>query len=104
VLEVVMRLRLREAHVTVWIDGEPAWTEPLEGPRNVFSRVFGRDIHAQIPLVAGEHTIEARVTGQSMKVDARTMLIANFSPGATRRLRLSLNPYTDDLDAKWTEP
>jgi serine/threonine-protein kinase len=101
VLEVVMRLRLREAHVTIWIDGERAWTEPLEGPRNVFSRMFGRDILAQIPLVAGEHTIEARVTGQSMKVDARTMLIANFSPGATRRLRLSLNPYTDDLDANW---
>ena len=55
------------------------------------------------PTDAARFMREARITGQSMKVDARTKLLANFAPGATRRLRLSLNPYTDDLDAEWVD-
>lgn len=100
-LEVALRLRLREAHLSVWIDGELAWSEPTAGPRNIFSRMAGRDVIARMTVEPGEHSIEARLTGQSMDVDARTILIANFAPGSARRLRLTLNPYTDRLDWKW---
>jgi hypothetical protein len=43
------------------------------------------------------------VEGDSMNVDANTVLVANFTPAATRRLRLTLNPYNDRLDWRWEE-
>lgn len=102
-LEVVIRMRIKEARLTVRIDGSRVLERPLMGPPTMWGRLGGRDLTVRLPVPAGRRRIVLDLHGVSMNVDAAATLTASFQPNQRRRLRLRLNPYTDRLTAEWDE-
>jgi hypothetical protein len=100
-LELTFFNRLRGGTLTVWIDGERAWSRELELPGTSVKRVTGQAIRAEIPVAAGERDVEVRVTGSAGKVDSRGVTRATFAAGATRNLRVTLVPFRSRLDLDW---
>lgn len=100
-LELTFFNRLRGGTLTVWVDGERAWSRELELSGTSLKRVTGQAIRAEIPIAAGEHDVEVRVTGSAGKVDSRGVTRATFAPGATRNLRVTLVPFRSRLDLDW---
>jgi hypothetical protein len=100
-LELTFFNRLRGGTLTVWIDGERAWSRELDLPGTSLKRVTGQAIRAEIPVAAGERDVEVRVTGSAGKVDSRGVTRAVFASGATRNLRVTLVPFRSRLDLDW---
>jgi serine/threonine-protein kinase len=99
-LELVYRNRLGSATVAVTVDGVEVWNRPVAAPPN-WSRIVGDEVLATIPVAAGDHRISVAITGHSMTVQARSWIVGRFEPGRSRRLRVSLNPYTDKAWLEW---
>ncbi|GMU66076.1 MAG: hypothetical protein AMXMBFR36_23500 [Acidobacteriota bacterium] len=100
-LELTFFNRLRGGTIAVWVDGERVWSRELELAGTSLKRVTGQAIRAEIPVAAGEHDIEVRVTGNERRVDAQGVVRASFTPGATRNLRVTLVPFRSRLDLDW---
>lgn len=100
-LELTFFNRLRGGTIAVWVDGERAWSRELDLPGTSLKRVTGQAIRAEIPVAAGEHDIEVRVTGSERRIDAQGVVRANFASGATRNLRVTLVPFRSRLDLDW---
>ncbi len=54
-----------------------------------------------IPVVAGHHSIEVRLTASD--VDAAATIDGAVEEGATRQLRVSLERRTSELELEWAE-
>lgn len=100
-LELTFFNRLRGGSIAVWVDGERVWSRELELPGTSLKRVTGQAIRAEIPVAAGEHDIEVRVTGSERRVDAQGVVRASFAPGTHRNLRVTLVPFRSRLDLDW---
>jgi serine/threonine-protein kinase len=100
-LQVVHVNRLRNASITLWVDGERAWSSPLNVPRKFLDRFGGDTVRASIPVAAGERRIEVRVTHREARIDSRGVVRARLEPGRTRRLRVVLVPYLPNLRLEW---
>jgi len=107
-LELTFFNRLRGGTLTVWIDGERAWSRELDLPGTSLKRVTGQAIRAEIPVAAGERDVEVRVTGSAGRIDSRGVLRASFAAGTTRRLRVRPLPLATgsrlELTVPWTNP
>ncbi len=99
-LELVYRNRLGSATVAVTVDGVEVWNRPVAAPPN-WSRIVGDEVLATIPVAAGDHRVSVAITGHSMQVQASSWIVGRFEPGRNRRLRVSLNPYTDKAWLEW---
>lgn len=104
-LHVVYNNRLATGTMTVWVDGERAWSGPVSAPRNLIKRVAGREVRQTLAIAPGERTVEVRVSGRAAKlrVDAADRIRGRFEAGATRWLRVTVNPLTDSLGLTWME-
>ncbi len=102
-LELRHENHLRQAWMSVWIDGERVWSEEMIGPKSVFKRALGQKVRATISTSAGRHLIEVRISEKSMKVDAGESIRASFSAGETRQLEVSLKRRSNQLRLSWVE-
>lgn len=91
-LEIVFRNRLKDGTVSVSIDDDRVWEEDVASQVGFFKRSMGRNFWAQIPVPAGHHVLDVRVSGSAGKVDAVKRIETTFVDGETRRLRLALIP------------
>ncbi len=91
-LEIVFRNRLKDATLTLYVDGEESWTRSLTGARNFIKRSIGKDVWTTVPVPAGEHVIDVRVTGIEAKLDLVRRTEVALAAGDTRRLRVVLIP------------
>jgi serine/threonine-protein kinase len=91
-LEIVFRNRLKDATLTLYVDGEETWTRALNGAHNFFRRSIGKDVWTTVPIPAGEHVIDVRVTGAEAKLDLVRRTEVSVAAGETRRLRVVLIP------------
>ena len=102
-LRITYLHRLTRARLAVWIDGEPAWSRRVDRPGGFLKRLSGRRVEGSIPLPAGPHAIEVRLTGQPRNIDLREVIQGRFREGEVRWLRVGLNPVTKNLKLSWTE-
>ncbi len=91
-LDISYKNRLRNATLTIWIDGEKTWSEKVTTPKGLLKRAAGRSVRANLMLPEGGHVIEVRVDGDSGKVHAAKRIEAVFQDGQTRRLGVVLIP------------
>ena len=102
-LEVVFRNRLKDASLILYVDGEETWTRDLNGAQNFLKRTIGKDVWTTVPIPAGEHVIDVRVTGVEAKLDLVRRTEVTIAPGDTRRLRVVLIP-PKTLKLTWKDP
>jgi hypothetical protein len=100
-LEIVHVNRFQGPLMTVWVDGERAWSGTLRRAGGLAGRVRGEVARASIPVVAGAHDVEVRITQPNGRIDARGVVHGSFERGQTRRLRVVLRPYLDRLGLDW---
>ena len=100
-LELRHANRLRNASITVRVDGATAWTSPLNVPRRFLDRFSGDEVRASIPVAAGVRRIEIRIVHRGAGIDSRGELRSRFEAGRTRRLRVVLLPYVPNLRLEW---
>jgi hypothetical protein len=91
--------------MTVWVDGERAWSGPVSAPRNLLKRVAGREVRQTLAIPPGERTVEVRVSGRTAKlrVDAADRIRGRFEADEQRWLRVIVNPLTNSLSLSWME-
>ncbi len=89
--------------MAIWIDHRPVWTETVSAPGRFLKRAIGKDVWTALPISAGPHVIDVRVTGSEGKVDVVKRTEAEFSAGEVRRLRVVLIP-PKILKLSWKEP
>ena len=100
-LQIVHTNRLRGGRITVWVDGERAWTSFLNAPRNVLDRVGGQEVGTALSVPAGTRRIEVRVGHSGARIDSSGVVSGRFEPGQRRRLRVVLRPYVPKLGLDW---
>ena len=100
-LVVLHKTRLKSARMSIWIDGEKVWSEPISADGNYFERTRGDLVKAAVSVRPGQRTIEVRVTGSKRKVDATGVSSGSFGAGETRYLRARLIPIVDELKLAW---
>ena len=88
--------------MTVLVDGEVVWSRELEASRNPLSRTFGEEVLETVKVPSGDRTVEVRVRGRSMEVEASASLPGHFDPGGRRWLRVTLNPFAEKVSLAWT--
>jgi eukaryotic-like serine/threonine-protein kinase len=93
--------RIKAGELEVWIDGEPAWSTPLESPRNPLRRIGGEELIGFIDVPAGRREIEVRVTNAAESIDARAAVSAELATGGTHVLRAALQPLRSRLRLEW---
>lgn len=99
-MEIVHKNRLKEATLTVRVDGESAFVRQM-GVGGVFQRVKGETISGRVPLAAGAHSVTAEIRGAEGKIDVSETLEGRFSEGATKTLRISLGARGKKVDLSW---
>ncbi|MBZ0089616.1 MAG: hypothetical protein K8H90_04480 [Thermoanaerobaculia bacterium] len=102
-LVVLHENRLKNAWMTIWINGDVAWSRPLSVPGGFFARTRGRPVQTAISVPPGLQTIEVRITGAKRKVDATETTSAEFVAGQTRLLRARLIPVVNNLELDWQD-
>lgn len=100
-LHFAYRNRLGSATMTVLVDGEVVWTRELEASRNPLSRAFGDEVLETVEVPSGDRTVEVRVLGRSMDVEASASLRGHFEPDGRRWLRITLNPFAEKVSLAW---
>jgi serine/threonine-protein kinase len=100
-LELRHANRLRNASITVRVDGTTAWSSPLHVRRGFLDRFSGDEVRASIPVAPGVRRIEIRIVHRGAGIDSRGELRSRFEAGRTRRLRVVLLPYATSLRLEW---
>ncbi|HEX9800519.1 MAG TPA: serine/threonine-protein kinase [Thermoanaerobaculia bacterium] len=93
--------RIKAGALEVWIDGQRAWSTPLESPRNPLRRIGGEELIGFIEVPSGRREIEVRVANAAESIDARETVSAELVAGETRLLRAVLPPMRSRLRLKW---
>jgi serine/threonine-protein kinase len=101
-LELVYRNRLKNASLAVFIDGKRAFSSSIATPPGFLNRTVGKNFWTSLPLTAGEHVVDVRVTGAEGKVDLVRRTTATFEDGQTHRLRVTMTPLKN-LKLNWKE-
>ena len=100
-LVVLHENRLKSAFMSIWVDGEKVWSGQMSSRGGLFDRTKGETVKATIPVSAGRHTIEVRITGAKRRVDSAEITSGTFEGGATRYLRARLIPVVHNLELDW---
>ena len=95
------RNRLKRAWMSVWIDGEQRWSEPISARGNFVGRARGDLVEVELAVPPGRHTIEVRITGARKNVNASKVITGTFDAGVVRRLRAKLSPISGNLELAW---
>jgi tRNA A-37 threonylcarbamoyl transferase component Bud32 len=99
-LQILHTNRLKKGWLTVFIDGERVASRPLSTPGGLAKRVSGEDVRLSIPMRAGSHLLEIRISGAEGKVDASRQTEIYLSSGETKRLKVGWLP-TGKLRLNW---
>ncbi len=102
ILHFAYRNRLGSATMSILVDGRTVWSKEIEAPPNPLARAFGDEMLETVPVPSGERTVEVRVRGRSMNVDASAKIQGRFEPRGRRWLRITLNPYAEKVKLAWT--
>ena len=100
-LVVLHRTRLKSARMSIWVDGEEVWSEPISAGGNFFARTRGEAVKATVPVRPGQRTIKIQVIGSKKRVDSAEITEGSFEAGETRYLRARLIPVIDNLKLAW---
>jgi serine/threonine protein kinase len=101
-LELVYRNRLKNASLSVSIDGKQVYAGNVATPQGFFNRTVGKNVWTSVDLTPGEHVVDVRVTGAEGKVDLVRQATATFEDGQTHRLRVVVTPLKK-LKLSWKE-
>ena len=99
-LEIVHQNRLKLATLSVWIDGRSALSVKLEA-KSPLQRIKGREHRWLIPVPAGRHAVEVRVSGVSKELEASHEVWWVFSEEDPQRLTVKLWPESRQLGLQW---
>jgi hypothetical protein len=102
-LRLVHNNRLRNAVLTVWVDGQRAHSARMEAQGSLLGRVGGDAVEWTLKLSEGEHLIEVRITSAQGQVDASGIVRGQFTAGASRVLRVLLIPFNERLRLSWEQ-
>jgi serine/threonine-protein kinase len=102
-LRLVHNNRLRNAVLTVWVDGQRAHSARMEAQGSLLGRVGGDAVEWTLKLSEGEHLIEVRITSAQGQVDASGIVRGQFTAGASRVLRILLIPFNERLRLSWEQ-
>jgi len=102
-LSIRYKNRLKEGRISIWVDQDHVWSRVLSNSGGILKRTTGNQIAAQIPVAAGKHTIEVRITGAERKVDVARRIVGVFQPDAERTLQISLIPRIKTMKLSWKE-
>lgn len=104
-LHIVYNNRLASGTMSAWVDGQRVWSGDVSGPRSVIKRVAGREVRHTLQVPPGDHTVEVRISGRTVKirVDAADRIRGRFEAHRARWLRVTLNPVTNRLKLSWME-
>ncbi len=103
VVELHYRHRNEKAHLSVLVDGEVVWSEPLKRPINPIAWAKGKDVMAIIPVPEGQHSLEVRVSVPAQALETSRSIRSHFTSGAQRVLKVTLNRKSGDLRLRWKE-
>ncbi len=103
VVELHYRHKNEKAHLSVLLDGDVVWSEPLKRPINPVTWAKGKDVMAIIPVPEGQHSLEVRVSVPAQEIETSRVLRSHFVAGAQRVLKVTLNRKTSDLRLRWKE-
>jgi len=103
VVELHYRHKNEKSHLSVLLDGEVVWSEPLKRPINPVAWAKGKDVMAIIPVPEGQHSLEVRVSVPAQDLDTSRSIRSHFEAGAQRVLKVTLNRKTSDLRLRWKE-
>ncbi len=99
-LEIIYENRLKLAYFSVWLDGRRALLAEFE-TKGVFQRIKGREHRWLIPVPAGEHSLEIRVSNPAKELDARNEIRRVFSEEDPQRLTVELWSDSRQLGFQW---
>ena len=102
-VEVVYKNRLRDAEMTILVDGQKVWQRYLTLSSNFVRKVVGKQVKARIAVPEGFHQIKIRVTSPSSGINAAKTLRARFRGGQARQLQVILDLNSNDLRLIWKE-
>lgn len=102
-LVVSYRNRLKSAWMSIWVDGEKLWSEPIKARGRFLGRARGDLVEVTLPVLHGRRTIEVRLTGAHKNVDASRVITGIFDAGESRNLRAKLHPLSGELDLSWRQ-
>ena len=102
-MTISLEKRFKLAYISIWIDGRKVRTRRLEGG-NWMRRLAGQSYEFEIDVPAGEHKIEAHVSGLSTRFEARGKVIADFEPGRPKTLWVEVHRNPDKLQLSWRNP
>ena len=103
VVELHYRHKNEKAHLSVLLDGDVVWSEPLKRPINPVAWAKGKDVMAIIPVPEGQHSLEVRVSVPAQEIETSRRIRSHFVAGAQRVLKVTLNRKTSDLRLRWKE-
>jgi hypothetical protein len=103
VVELHYRHKNEKAHLSVLVDGEVVWSEPLKRPINPIAWAKGKDVMAIIPVPEGQHSLEVRVSVPAQALETSRSIRSHFTAGAQRVLKVTLNRKSADLRLRWKE-
>ena len=103
VVELHYRHKNEKAHLSVLLDGDVVWSEPLKRPINPIAWAKGKDVMAIIPVPEGQHSLEVRVSVPSLDLETSRSIRSHFTAGAQRVLKVTLNRKSSDLRLRWKE-
>ncbi len=102
-LTIRYKNRLKAGRISIWVDGERVWSRALSLRGGFLKRTSGDAIVGTIPMMAGKHTIEVRITGAERKVDVGKKIEAIFRENTPRTLQIGLLPAVKNLKLSWKE-
>jgi hypothetical protein len=102
-LRLVHKNRLRNAALTVWVDGEKVHSVRLAAQKNPLRRVGGDALEWALDVPAGDRLIEVRITSAQGQVNAVGTVRGRFTAGGSRVLRVLLIPFNERLRLSWEE-
>ncbi len=91
-LEIVYRNRLKNAALSVYVDGRRQYTGKVATPQGFFNRTVGKNAWTSLELTPGRHVIDVRIRGAEGKLDLVRRATARFQDGRTHRLRVVVTP------------
>lgn len=103
VVELHYRHKNEKAHLSVLLDGDVVWSEPLKRPISPVAWAKGKDVMAIIPVPEGQHSLEVRVSVPAQEIETARSIRSHFTAGAQRVLKVTLNRKTSDLRLRWKE-
>lgn len=102
-LQLLYEERLRNAHLTIEIDGEEVFSQEMEGPGGLLGRAFKDPTQIVLPVAAGERKIDIHLVTRGGLFDVRSSLEASFAKDELRVLRLEPKRRDGELLVNWND-